>query len=144
MRNILEPQIVIDLTTNYRPINLLSTILVCAKVLTNIGKCGLGIDLKATSHSETLESNFLPTGPAKASGVFILPPNATKTWHRGSSSVCQRQTTHCSGLWRASSNFLIQPLLLPVILAAPSVRNNLQLPRFPLSRYPWLHCRCHQ
>jgi len=78
MRNILEPQIVIDLTTNYRPINLLSTILVCAKVLTNIGKCGLGIDLKATSHSETLESNFLPTGPAKASGVSYFHPMQLK------------------------------------------------------------------
>jgi len=121
----MRPQIIINLTINHKPTNLISIILVYAKVLNkslgNIGKCGLGMDLKATTrHCETLESNFLLIGPAKASRLFVLPSNSMKTWWRGSSFVCKRQTTFCSGLWRAFTNFLIQPLLMPVI-TAPSV-----------------------
>ena len=56
----MELQIIIDLTPDHRPTSRIFIELICAKVFKyiiggNIGKCGLKMDLKATTgHCETL------------------------------------------------------------------------------------------
>ena len=59
--------------------------------------------------------------PRKTVRTLVVPSNTRSTCLRGNLLQSKRQTTHCNGLHSFSSKHLMNPALLPVIDAVPSV-----------------------